>query len=107
MVIDRNELQNFADAFFTEQLRQAGYDTALFGKLHVSSHSYENERRHPRDGEPLEVARPGLAARGGAGCEETISPMNSPVVMLVISFALLLAINGLQAWQRRRSGAQA
>mgnify|MGYP006138151495 CR=1 FL=1 len=26
------------------------------------------------------------------------------VVMLVFSFALLLVINGLQAWQRRRSG---
>jgi sulfate transport system permease protein len=29
------------------------------------------------------------------------------VVLLVISFALLLLINGLQAWQRRRSGASA
>ena len=28
------------------------------------------------------------------------------VVLLVISFALLLVINALQAWQRRRSGAQ-
>jgi sulfate transport system permease protein len=27
------------------------------------------------------------------------------LVMLVISFVLLLFINGLQAWQRRRSGA--
>ena len=27
------------------------------------------------------------------------------LVMLLISFALLLAINALQAWQRRRSGA--
>jgi hypothetical protein len=27
-------------------------------------------------------------------------------VMLVISFVLLLLINALQAWQRRRSGAQ-
>jgi sulfate transport system permease protein len=29
------------------------------------------------------------------------------LVMLVISFAMLLVINGLQAWQRRRSGAPA
>ena len=29
------------------------------------------------------------------------------VVMLVVSFALLLAINALQAWTRRRQGAQA
>ena len=29
------------------------------------------------------------------------------VVMLVISFTLLLAINALQAWTRRRQGAQA
>ena len=28
------------------------------------------------------------------------------VVMLVMSFALLLLINALQAWQRRRAGAQ-
>jgi sulfate transport system permease protein len=28
-------------------------------------------------------------------------------VMLVISFALLALINGLQAWQRRRTGASA
>jgi ABC-type sulfate transport system permease component len=27
--------------------------------------------------------------------------------MLVVSFALLLAINALQAWTRRRQGAQA
>jgi sulfate transport system permease protein len=29
------------------------------------------------------------------------------VVMLVISFVLLLVINALQAWQRRRTGATA
>jgi sulfate transport system permease protein len=29
------------------------------------------------------------------------------LVMLLMSFALLLVINGLQAWQRRRSGAPA
>ena len=29
------------------------------------------------------------------------------VVMLVVSFVLLLAINALQAWRRRRLGAQA
>ena len=29
------------------------------------------------------------------------------VVMLVISFCLLLVINALQAWQRRRTGAPA
>jgi sulfate transport system permease protein len=27
------------------------------------------------------------------------------VVMLIISFVLLLLINGLQTWQRRRAGA--
>jgi arylsulfatase A-like enzyme len=35
---------------FTERLQQAGYTTALFGKLHVSGRLYENERRHPHDG---------------------------------------------------------
>lgn len=35
---------------FTEHLQKAGYETALFGKLHVSGRLYENERRHPHDG---------------------------------------------------------
>ncbi len=34
----------------SERLRQAGYRTALFGKLHVSGRIYEAERRHPHDG---------------------------------------------------------
>ncbi|HRU04214.1 MAG TPA: sulfatase-like hydrolase/transferase [Candidatus Brocadiia bacterium] len=35
---------------FSRRLRDAGYDTALFGKLHVSGHMWEAERRHPNDG---------------------------------------------------------
>ena len=35
---------------FTERLREAGYQTALFGKLHTSSRCYEESRRHPTDG---------------------------------------------------------
>jgi len=36
---------------FPERLRrEAGYRTALFGKLHVSGRAVEEERRHPRDG---------------------------------------------------------
>ena len=35
---------------FTEHLRHLGYETALFGKLHVSGTHYEAERRHPHDG---------------------------------------------------------
>lgn len=35
---------------FPEYLRQAGYRTALFGKLHVSSNACEAEQRHPHDG---------------------------------------------------------
>ena len=32
-----------------------------------------------------------------------IAPTAVALVMLVVSFAMLLVINGLQAWQRRRS----
>lgn len=35
---------------FTEYLQRHGYQTALFGKLHVSSKDYEHQRRHPHDG---------------------------------------------------------
>ncbi len=38
------------EVLFPERLRQAGYHTALFGKLHVSSKEYEHYRRHPHDG---------------------------------------------------------
>lgn len=39
------------EVLFTERLRQeAGYRTALFGKLHVSSRVQEEQQRHPHDG---------------------------------------------------------
>jgi arylsulfatase A-like enzyme len=38
------------EVLFTEHLQQAGYHTALFGKLHVSSRLREEEQRHPHDG---------------------------------------------------------
>jgi arylsulfatase len=39
------------EVLFTERLRlEAGYRTALFGKLHVSSRLEEEQRRHPNDG---------------------------------------------------------
>lgn len=39
------------EVLFTERLRvDAGYRTALFGKLHVSSRLEEERRRHPNDG---------------------------------------------------------
>ena len=39
------------ETLFPERLRrEAGYRTALFGKLHVSGRAVEEERRHPRDG---------------------------------------------------------
>ncbi|WP_179213983.1 sulfatase family protein [Rhizobium sullae] len=39
------------ETLFTERLRQeAGYRTALFGKLHVSSRVQEADHRHPHDG---------------------------------------------------------
>jgi arylsulfatase len=39
------------EVLFTERLRlEAGYRTALFGKLHVSSRIEEERRRHPNDG---------------------------------------------------------
>lgn len=38
------------EVLFTERLQQAGYHTALFGKLHVSSGIHEQAHRHPHDG---------------------------------------------------------
>ena len=38
------------EVLFPERLRSLGYETALFGKLHVSSKDYEASRRHPNDG---------------------------------------------------------
>ncbi|MAS37411.1 MAG: hypothetical protein CL610_25655 [Anaerolineaceae bacterium] len=38
------------EVLFPEHLRQHGYDTALFGKLHVSSLHFEAEQRNPHDG---------------------------------------------------------
>jgi arylsulfatase len=38
------------EVLFPQRLQNLGYDTALFGKLHVSGHLREYERRHPNDG---------------------------------------------------------
>lgn len=35
---------------FPAHLREAGFETALYGKLHLSSRVFEDENRHPRDG---------------------------------------------------------
>lgn len=40
-----------SETLFPERLRsEAGYRTALFGKLHVSGRAEEEDRRHPNDG---------------------------------------------------------
>jgi len=38
------------EVLFPKRLREAGYRTGLFGKLHVSGHLREHDRRHPNDG---------------------------------------------------------
>jgi arylsulfatase A-like enzyme len=38
------------EVLFTKHLQQAGYKTALFGKLHVTGRLEEASRRHPNDG---------------------------------------------------------
>lgn len=38
------------EILFTKHLQDAGYQTALFGKLHVSGRLDEEKRRHPNDG---------------------------------------------------------
>ncbi|MBS14780.1 MAG: hypothetical protein CME19_24745 [Gemmatimonadetes bacterium] len=38
------------EVMFPKRLQAAGYETALFGKLHVSGHYREYDRRHPNDG---------------------------------------------------------
>ena len=38
------------EILFPEHLRNAGYETALFGKMHIRSRVLENHERHPNDG---------------------------------------------------------
>ena len=38
------------EVLFTKRLQDRGYQTALFGKLHVSGRIYEENQRHPNDG---------------------------------------------------------
>jgi arylsulfatase len=38
------------EVLFPQRLREAGYKTALFGKLHVEGRMIEAKRRHPNDG---------------------------------------------------------
>ena len=38
------------EVLFPERLQQAGYETALFGKLHVSSLTFEDRQRNAHDG---------------------------------------------------------
>lgn len=38
------------EILFPDRMREAGYATALFGKLHVSGHLREENNRHPHDG---------------------------------------------------------
>ena len=38
------------EVLFSHRLREAGYRTALFGKLHVSAFRHEIDHRHPNDG---------------------------------------------------------
>ncbi|GMV95053.1 MAG: arylsulfatase [Candidatus Hydrogenedentota bacterium] len=55
------------EVLFTERLQGAGYTTALFGKLHVSSIEEESYRRHPHDG--FDVFEP---------CQEGCMHMDAP-----------------------------
>jgi arylsulfatase len=38
------------EVMFSTRLSDVGYDTALFGKLHVSGFDHEKDHRHPNDG---------------------------------------------------------
>jgi len=38
------------EILFSKRLQEKGYQTALFGKLHVNSRIYEANKRHPNDG---------------------------------------------------------
>ena len=45
-----NDILPSTEVLFTQHLRERGYRTALFGKLHVSGRLHEAEQRHPNDG---------------------------------------------------------
>lgn len=45
-----NDHLSHGDVLFPERLQERGYQTALFGKLHVSAAATERRVRHPHDG---------------------------------------------------------
>lgn len=49
-VYQLNDILPENEIMFPEYLKQAGYETALFGKLHVSSAVFEKDNRNPHDG---------------------------------------------------------
>ena len=53
------------EVLFSRRLRDAGYDTALFGKLHVAGHMREAQQRHPNDGFRLYEWTPDPPGFGG------------------------------------------
>jgi arylsulfatase len=55
------------EVLFSKRLQQAGYHTALFGKLHVSGVYREDETRHPNDG--FDVYEPAIDPYGPWGLE--------------------------------------
>ena len=57
------------EVLFPEHLQRAGYETALFGKLHIRSRMLENSERHPHDG--FDVYEWALEA-----CLDLDSPLN-------------------------------
>ena len=56
-----------SEILFPHFLREAGYDTALFGKLHVAGHMWEMKYRHKWDGFNTCEWAPNL--NGHHGCE--------------------------------------
>ena len=49
-VLQLNDHLSEDEVLFPEHLRSMGYQTALFGKLHVSAAATESQTRHPHDG---------------------------------------------------------
>jgi len=60
-----HDLMSESQPLFPHFLKAQGYKTGLFGKMHISGRSYEQDNRHPLDGLDVYESTTGPSAYGG------------------------------------------